>query len=107
MGLIIKANCTLCNFSKQFSYGGDMMNHFIWNGVPAIHKNTGEFIVENYIMREELKDKLNFYTEPQIFLGEKEEFGLQHGDIMLNRKWNKCPAYKEFSLDFVRRGFWD
>ena len=106
MGTIIKAKCTHCNFEKDFSFGGNMMDFTTNNPVPAIHKGSGKFRNVNYYRTQE-QENYWYYFDAKLKGANKDGSTFQNFDFLLNEKDNYCPECKKFTLNFGLIAFID
>lgn len=102
MGYILKAKCTNCDFEKEFSFGGNMMNFDRVQMVPALDMNTNRFVCVNY---KESKDEphYRFYTDRELKgyrSNENDYRNYRSFDLILNESRNYCPSCREFKLNF-------
>ena len=99
MGERIKAKCKICNFKKEFNYGGGKYDYQINNPVPSINLITNELESVNYHVE---KDNTNyiFYTQNKLKGNNEEKNTLRNFSLELNEINNFCPNCKNFSLDF-------
>jgi hypothetical protein len=103
MGNFIKSFCRICNFEKEFRFGGNRFDYLTNCPVPAINKNTLEFDNVNYYDFKDSNDYYFYFNEE--LQGENitlNTFGVF--DLKLNQNDNYCPNCKNFTLDF-RLGF--
>lgn len=107
MGSILTAICGGCGFKKEIFFGGGMLNFTTVCNVPAINKNTGEFIITNYLNKSTYSDNIIFYNQPEMYSGVIDEGAHQWCDVYLKRKDNYCPECKGFTLDFEFAGCFD
>jgi hypothetical protein len=102
MGYLLSAICNKCGFSrKNFGFGSGMIRRTAL--VPAIRKDTGEFVVE------EISDdpNLRFYHQREMYKDPVIEFGIQNEDISLNPTGNLCPSCQEYMMEFEVCGGFD
>jgi C4-type Zn-finger protein len=70
MGLILTAYCEKCGFKRdEIFFGAGKSNHKTVCDVPAIDRNTNQFVVENYLNKENIGDNIQFYTDQELFKG--------------------------------------
>lgn len=107
MGSIIKSNCRVCNYLNQFSFGGSRMNYLTNCSVPAIKKDTGEFVNINYYEHIGSQEYL-FYHDGQLknpHIDDNKYFNFfENADLKINKKDNYCPQCKNQTLDFDLSG---
>jgi hypothetical protein len=106
----LEATCNICNFKKEDIYFGASEATFReYRSVPGIDLATGQLVTANWKQRAELKDKILFYTEPELYEGkiiddiDNPECGLDSinaWDSVLKKFGNKCPSCLNFSLRF-------
>jgi hypothetical protein len=100
MGYTIEAICESCNFTASVIFGGGMKNHLTHCYVPAIDKETGQLVSEDYFEKDTFNGRFIFYNEPEMYqsrLGQK-HFGWK--DIKIMRTNNLCPNCKQFTMNF-------
>ncbi len=108
MGQFLTAKCRECDFLREkIAFGGGRWNYQTNKPVPAINKQTGEFIVCNYYEKEQLKDTVAFYNERQMHKGEEDTSGHRFSDVVIKHENNKCPKCGNFTLDFIGTGLFD
>jgi hypothetical protein len=107
MGYILIAHCENCRFEKEIFFGSGMDNFFSVLNVPAVNSETGEFVVENILEKENLDESLIFYNDKSMFKGKISEYTINWGGLKLNRKNNLCPNCITFSLTFEDVGIFD
>ena len=71
------------------------------SSVPAINKNTGQFVIKNYLKKDTFRTPIVFYNNPQLFKGEIEDDGLIWGEVVLKHTHNFCPKCNQFTLEFM------
>jgi hypothetical protein len=110
MGQILTAHCEKCGFKREkISFGGCRANYKTVCDVPAIDRNTNQFVVENYYNRENLGDNIQFYTDQELFKGEADKnSGIWNwGNVLLKIAENKCPVCNNYSMKFIPTGSFD
>jgi hypothetical protein len=98
MGSVLKAICK-CGFEKEFLFGGGMMDFNTVCNVPALNKETGEFVVENYLSKSSSED-LSFYNQPNMYSGDLGDEYHQWSGVLLKQTGNLCPNCKSFTMNF-------
>jgi len=106
MGQIIMAVCENCGFKKEFLFGAGMRDFTRVCSVPAIDKETGEFVVSNYF-RKRKSVKLVFYNQKEMSKSSSAEGHHSWGQVVINEKFNLCPYCKSFTLRFESIGLFD
>lgn len=105
MGQIFNANCRICNFEKDFKYGGGRFNYRENCPVPAINVETGYFENVNYITEKNNTQYL-FYTDKQLKGDNGNNNVYQNFTLELNQTNNLCPNCKQYSFDFAINMFY-
>lgn len=96
MGVLLNAHCPKCGFTaKGITYGSGMMRRTPL--VPAIRKDTGQFVVEEFSD----DPNLTFYQDPSMYTGAIEDYGIQNFDISLSPTNNYCPNCKAHTMEFI------
>ncbi len=122
MGTIIRGRCQ-CGFdTKDVFAGGGFVNFMDTCNAPAVCLDCGEFLVRNYINRNNVRcpgcNKLvTFYDDPSVF--EHWQEAKEHDYLFTWRIADKdeffklpdarflCPKCKKMTLIFEDRGKWD
>lgn len=107
MGVLLMAQCEKCSFEKEVLFGSGMDNFLTLAYVPAVNSETGEFVVENYLERDDLDNDLIFYNDESMYKGKLLEHPINWRGIKLNRKNNLCPNCLSYSLTFEDVGVFD
>lgn len=108
MGRQLEAICNNCNYKKEKIFFGATESSYKEScSVPAIDLSTGQLVTANWKQREELKDKFVFYTEHELYGGEKIDLEGDWGldcinawDAIIREKGNKCPNCNHYSMKF-------
>ena len=101
MGEILNAKCDQCGFQQQFRFGAGMGDHLTQCSVPAIDKQTGDFVVENYFKKDSFNGQFMFYNEPEMYHGEVDRKYIQWKEVKLKRTDNLCPNCLRFKMSFA------
>lgn len=111
MGYMLIASCKKCGFEGKFCFGAGRSNFQTYCSVPGIDLNTNKFVTENWKEREQLKDKILFYTEPELYHGEIVEDPpllcndfIEAGNAKLKITENKCPECNNYTMEFEHNG---
>lgn len=107
MGQILFATCNNCGFQQQFCFGAGMGDNLTLCSVPAIDKQTGDFVVENYFEKDSFNGQFMFYNESEMYHMETDQEFIQWGEVKLNRTDNLCPNCLRFTLVFESVGCFD
>jgi len=101
MGMILEGRCKNCDFEKEFSFGGNKRNYTKVCMLPAIDKETGEFVELNYYDYKDSVSKYIFYNDEKLKsndLNSNNKF--QNFNVEINQKDNFCPKCKTYGLNF-------
>jgi hypothetical protein len=110
MGLILTAYCEKCGFKREeIFFGAGKSNHKTVCDVPAIVRNTNQFVVENYFNKENIGDNIQFYTDQELFKGgaDKNAGTWRWDNVLLQIAENKCPECNNYVLEFIPTGSFD
>ena len=77
-----------------------MGDHLIRCSAPAIDKQTGDFVVENYFEQDSFNGQFMFYNETEMYHMETDEKFIQWGDVKLKRTDNLFPNWLRFKMNF-------
>ncbi len=106
MGQIINAICKNCGFQKEFFFGAGMSDFKENCAVPAINKETEEFVIENYFTKSK-SDLFVFYNHSDMYKGSINDGNHMWGNVYIKEKHNFCPKCKLFKLNFECFGLFD
>lgn len=114
MGTFLRATCKKCDFNSGRIIFGAGERTFETNcAVPGIDLNTNKLVVENWKNRGQLRGKILFYTERELYKGEIIEDidnidwgfdSINFGSAVLKKADNKCPQCNNFSMQFEEEG---
>jgi hypothetical protein len=102
MGMILAGKCKCCDFEKEFRFGGNRYNCETVCMLPAIDKETGEFVELNYYNFQDSESNFLFYNDEKLKtkdLESNEKF--QNFDVEINQQNNFCPKCKKYHLNFI------
>lgn len=114
MGYMLIASCK-CGFEGEFCFGAGRSNFETYCSVPGIDLNTNKFITDNWKNKDQLKGKILFYTEPELYNGEivtdqgsplwgSDSIETHFGKVVLKISENKCPECNNYTMDFEHNG---
>ncbi len=106
MGQIINAICKNCSFQKEFLFGAGMMDFTKVCKVPAVDKETGKFVVKNYLSNKKMGNII-FYNHNDMFKGTIGDDYHSWGEINIKKEFNLCPECKLFTLNFDEIALFD
>ena len=102
MGYLLNASCPKCSFRHDnFNYGAATEDDTPI--LPAIHNETGAFVVEEL----DPDSDLTYYHEFGMNRGKEGPGWIQSFDIFLSPDHNKCPQCGEYAMKFEVVGEWD
>jgi hypothetical protein len=113
MGYMLIASCKKCGFEEKCALGSGPSNYKTYCAAPAIDILTGKFVVENCKNKEQLKEKVIFYSEQELFKGKmvtdpnepdwmNDTF--ESGSAVVKKTENKCPKCNNFTMEFEGGG---
>jgi hypothetical protein len=100
MGQMLFAICNNCGFQQQFSFGAGMDDHLTRCSVPAMDKQTGEFVVKNYFEKDSFNGQFIFYNESEMYHMETNRKFIQWKEVLLKRTENLCTNCLRFTMSF-------
>jgi hypothetical protein len=101
MGMILTGRCKSCGFKTEFSFGGDKKNCTTVCMLPAIDKETGEFVELNYYDFQNLESKYLFYNDEKLKTNDLESnFQFRSFEVLINQRDNFCPKCQTYGLNF-------
>ena len=104
MGKILTGECKNCNFKNEFSFGGDKRNGTTVCMLPAIDKETGEFVELNYYDSQNSESKYLFYNNEKLQTNDLvSNHRFKNYDVEINQRDNFCPKCKTYGLNFFLR----
>ena len=104
MGMILTGRCKSCGFKTEFSFGGDKKNCTTVCMLPAIDKETGEFVELNYYAFQNSESKYLFYNDEKLKTNDLESnYRFKNYDVEINQRDNFCPKCKTYGLNFFLR----
>lgn len=99
MGYIIKSKCSVCNYQNEFRFGGGRSDFQTNCPVPAINKETEEFVNINFYEHENSSEYLFYHND--VLKGENKSGNyFQNFDLKISRTDNFCPQCKNQTFDF-------
>jgi hypothetical protein len=101
MGNILAGKCKSCDFEKEFSFGGNKSNYKKVCMLPAIDKETGEFVELNYFEYHNSVSKYLFYNDEKLKTNDLEtNYTFNNFHVEINQRSNFCPKCKTYGLNF-------
>src|SRR5690606_35094873 len=107
MGSIIKSKCSVCDYQNEFRFGGGRFDFQTNCPVPAINKETGEFVNINFYEYKNSSEYLFYHNEELKSQNSENVNQYQNFDLKINQKDNYCPECKNQTLDFYQVMFID
>lgn len=102
MAEILKAECRICNYENSFRFGGGRFDYQTNCPVPAINKETGEFININFHEYKNSSEYLFYHNEELKSKNNNDDSSYYRDfDLKINQEDNYCPKCKNQSLDFL------
>ncbi len=102
--MILLGDCKSCDFEKEFSFGGNRSNYKTVCMLPAVDKETGEFVELNYYDYQNSESKYLFYNDKKLKTNDLESnHKFKSFDVEINQRDNFCPKCKTFGLNFFLR----